>query len=59
MKPDWWLERPHPLDLTPDEEKPTFTEGDLFLEYLKREYDDFMTYDLYKEHRLKVLNIRE
>ena len=56
-KPDWWLERPHKLDLTPNEDKPTFMEGDLFREYLKREYDDIMGFEQYKIARMDVINI--
>ena len=59
MNPDWWLERPHPLDKTPDEDIPTFTQEALFVEYLKREYDDIMPYDEYKAIREKVIRIVE
>jgi len=59
VMPDWWLERPHALDATPEEDKPTFPESALFREYLLREYDDLMSFGQYKAARLEVMNISE
>ena len=59
VNPGWWLDKDNKKNLTPLENTPTFKNVDLFKEYLKRDMDDIMSYDEYKEIRKRVINILE
>ena len=55
--PDFWLCKGHPNDQTPNEPKPTFSESEVFEEWLKREFDILMSFSDYLAKRQDVINI--